>query len=114
MAIAEAAPAKFPRATPARLPAMKKTSRRSPCRWYSPPTAACSRTAFCAINVSRELFQIGGEDDHLARLAHTLARGADAGLVLQNEMDNAPLARAHGIKAERRVRCAHALRRDLR
>ena len=64
--------------------------------------------------VLRRLFRIGGVDDDLAVIAFALAAGADAGLAMQSEVDDAALAGRHGIHAEGLTQFADALRGHLR
>src|SRR5450759_2687281 len=55
------------------------------------------------------VFSIGGEHNDLAFFPGAFARGPYAGLFLQNQMQDAPFARGHGIESKWRMCFANAL-----
>ena len=58
--------------------------------------------------------RVGWVDDNLAFFAHADALRANAGNVLQGEVDNAALSRRHGIQAEGLLGLLYALCGDTR
>ena len=57
-------------------------------------------------------FLIRRVNDNLPLFARAFALAADAGLFLQNEMQDATFTRRHGVEAKRRVRFADAASRN--